>query len=291
MSHRHLSSLGRSLLLGVGAVVLLTTLLPTGLRGQEWRTIATSKRVEGEGPLAVDVRYMAGELDLRAAEAGMLYRMRLRYDENALEPIIEVADDRLRLGVRGARDGIDFEHDADGGEMALELGPTVPIDLDLEFGAVRADLDLGGLSLTGFALTTGASETRLDVSRPNRTRMERARFGVGVADFEAHRLGNLRAERIDVTAGIGDVTIDLSGSWDRDGHVSVDMKLGEVEFVLPRGVGVRLIDRGSFLSSTRVEELVRRGSDYYSENWDEAERRLTLEVDTTFGAVSVTWLR
>lgn len=250
-----------------------------------------SKRLEGEGPLTVDVRYMAGELALRAAEEGMLYRMRLRYDVDALEPITEVTDERLRLGVRSARDGIDFEHDTDGGEMELELGPTVEVDLDLEFGAVRADLDLGGLSLIGFALTTGASETRLDVSSPNRTRMERARIEVGVADFEARRLGNLRAERIDVTAGVGDVTIDLSGSWDRDGHIAVDMKLGEVEFVLPSGVGVKLIDRGSFLSSTRVEDLVRRGSDYYSENWDEAGRRLTLEVDAAFGAVSVTWLR
>lgn len=281
----------RSALLGVGSALLLTTLLPTGLRGQEWRTLAMSKRLEGEGPLTVDVRYMAGDLDLRAAEEGMLYRMRLRYDADALEPITEVTDERLRLGVRGARDGVDFEHDTDGGEMELELGPTVPVDLDLEFGAVRADLDLGGLSLVGFALTTGASETRLDVSSPNRTRMERARIEVGVADFEARRLGNLRAERIDVTAGVGDVTLDLSGSWDRDGHIAVDMKLGEVEFVLPRGVGVKLIDRGSFLSSTRVEDLVRRGSDYYSENWDEAGRRLTLEVDAAFGAVSVTWLR
>lgn len=284
-------SIRRCVLLGACAALLQAPLLPSGLHAQEWRTIATSKRLEGEGPLTVDVRYMAGELELRPADEGLLFRMRLRYDEQAVEPITEVSDGRLRLGVRGAGGGIDFEHDAGGGEMELELGPTVPIDLDLEFGAVRADLDLGGLSLTDLALTTGASETRLDVSRPNRTRMERARFEVGVADFEARRLGNLRAERIDVTAGVGDVTIDLTGSWDRDGHVTVDMKLGEVEFVLPRDVGVRLVDRGSFLSSTRVDELVRRNSDYYSENWDEAERKLVLEVDAAFGAISVSWAR
>ena len=53
------------------------------------------------------------------------------------------------------------------------------MDLELEFGAVRADIDLGGLSLTTLSVETGASESLLDVSLPNPIAMTQASSGRG----------------------------------------------------------------------------------------------------------------
>ena len=73
--------------------------------------------------------------------------------------------------------------------MELSLARGVPMNLDLEFGAVRADLDLGGLQMTGLKLQTGASESRVDISAPNPIRMSQANMEVGAADFHVRNLG------------------------------------------------------------------------------------------------------
>ena len=54
--------------------------------------------------------------------------------------------------------------------MELALSRDVAMDLDMDFGAVRADIDLGGLSLTRLEIATGASEVWSLPSRMRRPR-------------------------------------------------------------------------------------------------------------------------
>ena len=164
------------------------------------------------------------------------------------------------------------------------------MDLDLEFGAVRADIDLGGLSLTDLDLSTGASESTVDVSEPNPSRMETASFEVGAAEFTARHLGNLNAERIQLDAGVGSLTLWLDGRWQRDAHLAIDMGLGSLELRVPEGLGLRL-RKDSFLTSLDSEGLVKRGDVYESLDWDEADRRVTVDLDAAFGSVAVVWVR
>ena len=99
---------------------------------------------------------------------------------------------------------------------------------------------------------TGASETVLDMSRTNPVAMDRASLAVGAADFTARRLGNLNARRIEMSAGVGDVTIDLTGNWQQDAVVRVKMGLGALELRFPEGLGVRM-ERHTFLTSLDPE--------------------------------------
>ncbi len=164
------------------------------------------------------------------------------------------------------------------------------MDLDLEFGAVKADLDLGGLALTGLDLSTGASESTVDVSEPNTSGMQRARFEVGAADFTARHLGNLRADRIEVDAGVGSVALWFDGNWDRDSRVAIDMGLGTLELHVPEGLGIQ-IRKDSFLTALDSEGLVKRGDTYESLDWDSAARKVTIDLDAAFGSVKVVWVR
>ena len=118
-----------------------------------------ARQASNEKDLRVHVSYGAGEFSVRPAEKGLLYRMQLRYDEDVFEPHADYEGTRLRLGVENRGKSIHLGKNRSGGEMDLQLARGVPMDLDLEFGAVRADLDLGGLSLTRLELSTGASES------------------------------------------------------------------------------------------------------------------------------------
>lgn len=263
---------------------------PAVVSGQSWRTVTMSRQLpRGSDALRVSVEYGAGRLRIRPVEEGLLYRMNLRYDEDAFEPVADFSGSRLRLGVESLRRGFDIDG-RDAGRLDLELARGVPMDLDLEFGAVQADIDLGGLTLTGLELSTGASESTIDVSEPNPSAMRTASFEVGAAEFTARHLGNLNAERIVFDAGVGSVTLWLNGDWRRDANVVIDMGLGSLELRVPEGLGVRL-RKDSFLTSLDSEGLVKRGDVYESLDYDDANRKVTIDLDAAFGSVSVVWVR
>ena len=281
----------RASLLRTGSFALLTaaTLQPAPLLGQTWADATHRRAHTGEEVLDVRVRYGAGSLNLHAGDAAELYRVHLRYDQSVFEPVHVFDDGTLTVGVRGV-DGATNLRTRSGGSLDVVLSPNVETRLDMEFGAVEADVDLGGLALTELAIKTGASETRIDVSRPNSRRIEEATFEAGAAEFSATNLGNLNAERIRVNTGVGDVQVDFGGEWQRGGAVELNVGLGSVELTFPRDLGVRLM-RSGFLASVDVDGLRRQDDGYISPNWDSAEHRVTVDVTAAFGSVRVEWGR
>ena len=267
-------------------VLLLATVGPGRLDAQSWRTVTTSRQIGEERALDVRVSYGAGQSSVRPASPGTLYRMQLRYDQDLFEPRSKYDGRTLELELEGTP-SIRFWKQG-GAEMDLELAGSVPMNLDLEFGAVSAELELGGLSLTNLSVKTGASESVLEVSRPNPSTMTRASFQVGAADFTARHLGNLNARRIEVGAGVGDLTIDLTGDWRQDADVDVKMGLGSLQLVFPDGLGVKL-DHKTFLTSLDTQGLVKRGDSYYSLDWETAEHRVNVRIEAAFVSVGVSW--
>ena len=261
----------------------------TGVSAQNWGTMTASRQLAGEHEVRVHVEYGAGVLEVRPGEPGTLYRMELRYDQDVVEPetryvdgLLEIGVDRVGRGIRiGSRDGT--------GRLDLELTREVPLSLDLEFGAVRADLELGGLAIQDLDLETGASDTRIEVSELNPAELEVASIRAGAANLVANHLGNLNAERIEVEVKAGKATLDFTGEWQRNADVHVDLDLGAVDLVFPRGIGVRLVTDTS-LSSVDAQEMLRRGRDYFSLDWESAETQITVEIDARIGAIDVVWV-
>lgn len=258
---------------------------------QGWRTITSARQLQGAEPVAVEVEYGAGELEVAPARRAVLYEMEARYDERVSSPLAAY-DDRarhLRLGLSmrdGKRKGINVR---EGARTRIGLTDQVPLALDLSFGAGEAELELGGLRLQRLEVATGASETRIRFDRPNPIRAERVQIRAGAADLVVLELGNARARHVDFQGGVGSTTLDFSGVWDQNATASVQMGIGAVKLRFPRGLGVR-INRSSFLTSFDPGGLVKRGSSYYSPNWDSAEHRLDLDLSAAFGSVEVEWV-
>ncbi len=254
---------------------------------QSWRTLTSSRQASGESDVRVKVDYAAGTFSVKPGDRDLLYQMTLTYDEEHFEPVTSYRDGTLNLGIEGTRKNIDLDGDNES-RLDLQLSRGIPMSLDLEFGAVKADFDLSGIPLLNLNVSTGASESRLVINEPNPVAMEEADFEVGAASFEAQGLGNLNAERISVDAGVGNVELDLTGEWKRDGRVSVDMGLGALTLRLPTDVGIR-IRRDTFLTGFKAPGMEKRGDDYYSANWETADLQLTISVDAAFGSIEVEW--
>lgn len=270
-------------------LALLSAVAAPSVQAQNMRTVTMSRLLEDDEEVEVDVEYAVGRFTVRSVDEGLLYRMNLRYDEDHYEPIAEYSDHRLEVGVESLR-GLRRHGDRESGELELELARGVPVDLELQFGAVHAEIDLGGLELTDLDLHTGASESVIDISEPNRGHIETASFEVGAAEFTVQNIGNLNADRIELDAGVGSIVVGLGGEWQRDARLAIDMGLGALELRVPEGLGVQL-NKDSFLTALDSEGLVKRGDSYESLDWDSATRRVTIDLDAAFGSVEVVWVR
>lgn len=273
------------------AVAALAVATAPQARGQSWKEVASSRQVTDESELSVELEYGAGELTLRRGELGALYRIALRYDEETVEPVAEYEAGRLRIGLPRDADGrprrMEFGDWAHDNSLDMELAPDVPLDLNLSFGAGRADIDLTGLAVRSLELNTGASESSLRIYRANRERIRTASFNVGVADFRIHSLGNLNAEDIVVKAGLGSVALDLDGEWPADSRLTLEMGLGALSIRVPEALGVRLRNRDTFLASVSIDGLTKRGDGWRSPNWDNARRKVEIEISAALGSIEL----
>jgi hypothetical protein len=278
--------------------MMLVACLPAILAGcisgsdagaQTWRTLTTERQVQDREPLSVRIHYGAGRLEVVAAEAPTLYRMELRYDEDVVQPLAEYSreDRRVRLGVRSV-EGRSFSR-REGSTAKLQLTREVPLDLDLEFGAGKADLRLGGLQLRRLSVSTGASETTIDFDVPSPIAAERVSIEAGAADLKVTGLGNTGARTISFQGGVGSTVLDFTGGIRADTHLSVQMGVGSVTLRLPRSAGVRL-NRSSFLTSFSGAGLERQGNSYVSSNWGSADRKLTIDINAALGSIDVQWV-
>lgn len=260
---------------------------------QTWRSLTSARQRHGERALTVDVNYAVGEFRLAAAPSGTLYRMDLRYDEDRFVPVraFDPDEPRLVVGIRGpARGNIELGRTRQGAGPSLDLGlsPDIPLTLNLDLGAVRSQVDLGGLSFRGVRLRTGASETELRVGRPNPAACDTFRLEAGAASLRAWNLGNTNCRRITFEGGVGDVTLDFSGAWRGGLEADLTVALGSLTLMLPRDAGVA-VRMSRFLASFEQTGFEKRGEVYYSAGYERATRRLTLDIRATFGGVDVVW--
>jgi cell wall-active antibiotic response 4TMS protein YvqF/uncharacterized protein DUF2154 len=271
------------------AITALALLGSSGVaHAQEWRTIHTQRSFLGEELLRVTVEYGAGRLVISPDAASSLFRAKLRYDGNVFRPVnrYDESERSLRIGVEGGSvKGANLK----AGQLDLALSTRVPLELALRFGATEASLELGGLRVREASIETGASETRVSVSRPNPVECGDVRFQIGAARFEATGLANLNCENISLAGGVGEVILDFSGEWRTNTNVDVDMGLGSLTLRVPKGLGVSIRKTG-VLAAFDSEGLIKRGNVYYSENFQHAEHKLNLTIDAALGAIKVQWV-
>ncbi len=282
---------------GAGAIPLaailaggLTGLADAGrLRAQELRTISYSRQVTDEEFIEVEVQYGIGDLTVRGGAPGLLYRARMRFHEQLATPTAVYEDGRLEFGIEPVEE-MESEGLSELPSMHLELPSTVPMDLTLFFLGGTADVDLSGMPIRALDLTNGASESTVSVSEVNPERMTSAKINVGVADFTANGLGNLNASEVEVVAGLGVVTLGLDGEWPSDSHLSIGLGLGAMRIEIPASLAVRVQRDSGFFSSFVAARFEKDGDTYTSDNWEDAGRRLEIDLSATLGSVEFIWL-
>jgi hypothetical protein len=264
----------------------------TSASAQSMRSFATFRQLHGETRLHATLDYRAGGLRIAPGRATELYRMDASYDEDRYSPTstYDAASGIVTLGLQPAGEGglrvvstRQLRQDA-----TVAFAPSVDLDLDLALGAVKADIELGGLSLSELTMEAGASQAVVRFSEPNLSRCRAAEITTGAAELTVLGLGNSRCDRFALEGGMGRVTLDFAGAWTSSSAAEIKMAVGELTLRLPRKVGIRLT-LNRFLASFDPAGLVPTGNAFQSPGYDRADRKLDIDVTTAVGGVKVEW--
>ncbi len=262
---------------------LLVASLP--LSAQSWQTLSVERATLPSTELSVVVRHHAGKFSIKPTRDSVRYRATLRYDARALEPIYSYDGDSsaLRIGTRerqGASGG------RRSGNLDITLGAIGTLAIDVQATSAETQLDLTGLPITTLAVASGASNTRVRFDRPNPVRMKSLTLSTGAASIMVDRLGNANADEIVVRAGVGEVELDMAGTWQHDTELRAEVALGALTIRVPTDVGVR-VEMSRVLASFSHEGLSGQGNAYVSDNWESATHKLRIYAQTFVGFLSV----
>ena len=169
MIHRAVVAVGGILLLGAGHAA-----------AQSMHAYTATRQLHGETRLEANIDFAAGTVRLAPAKQSNLYSLKLQYDQDRFRPVSTYSSDGQRVTLRLAKIG-DWELRVPSKKQlsqtaSITLSPTVDLQLDATFGAVDAELELGGLRLRTLVLKTGASRVVARFSERNSTPCRSASF-------------------------------------------------------------------------------------------------------------------
>ena len=174
-------------------------------------------------------------------------------------------------------------------EWYVSLTDAVPIALEAELGAGKSNFDLSGLHLTELSIETGASKSTLAFDSKNKGEIDDLRIETGVSKFSAENLNNANFKRLSFESGVGSYHLDFGGELNRTVDVNINVGLGAVTIVIPKRIGVKVRYEDSWLSNFSIDDefIRKRKGTYESDNFDSAEGRMNIFIESGLGSVKV----
>lgn len=240
--------------------------------------------LENEESARVKIRFGVGELALTAGDPDRLFSGRFRYNVEEWEPEVSYEDGRLTIQQDNISGDWGFPEGNAYNGWELEFSPEIALDMEIKAGAGEGELDFTGLQLTELDLEVGAGDLEVRFDEPSETAMSDLTLNAGASTLEVHGIGNASPERVTIQGGVGDITLDLTGDWQRSADVYITAGVGSLTLRLPNNVSVEVETQGG-LASVDAPEFHRSGNAYVNDAFGDAETELRIHITTGVGSV------
>jgi len=250
--------------------------------------------------LDIEIDYGVGELTIDANSKPNLISGNIFYYPTKWDPEIKYTE-RGGTGVFSVNTNHDNKYEWDIGDdfrlgsgfknfdNSLEFSvPTgIPIEIDMDFGIGEANLDLTDLTLSRVMIDCGLGEMNVQMLKPNPMTCDFLKIDTGLGEFNAEGLGNLNAREVDIEVGMGSADIDFRGHFTNDVEIDIEVGMGSLDLVLPYNVNVRAKVHHNFLSSVDLDDFVKKGNHYLTEDWDSDRPTIYLDISVGLGSVDI----
>lgn len=238
--HSRLGSLLVALLLvGVLAAAIgwgLPAIGSAGLGAQVERTETIAEDLKGASRAEVEIRFGTGTLYLAALPEGSQQLLAGTVDLSKGEGLhLSHTNERLELRSQGSWSTGPTVTTGERKKWDLELNRDIPIDLQINTGVGRSNIDLTQINLCSLDINGGVGQATVKLA-------QRGRYNVkidgGVGEIILSLPPGLAA-RISVDGGLGGVSVDGNFSRRNDQYISPDFDTAEnrVEVSVDGGIG------------------------------------------------------
>lgn len=276
----------------VATLGLLVLVAPSPGQAQSIRDFDYSRPLRGERKLRAEIEFAAGKLVLGPASTDRLYQLSLAYDAERFQPVgsYDAGGGVVKLGVESSGQGglrVGFRN-ALPQTATIALAKSVDLTLDVSLGAAEGILELGTYRIAELTLKSGASRTTVSFAKANPGSCRSASISSGAGEVTVEQAGNSGCPRWEVHGGVGSVTLDLGGAWPADARLDLNMALGGVTLQAPNGLGLRVTLNG-FLAGFDAKGFTKSGRTYTSAGYQQAVRKVEVQVSSALGGVRVEW--
>jgi hypothetical protein len=185
--------------------------------------------------------------------------------------------------------GKDKDFDDHRRHLDIKLGDKIPVSFEIELGAGNGEIDLTGLRVKDFSISTGASSVMMNCEKPNPIFANDIVIESGVSKFSATGLGNLNFQNLKFSGGVGSYKLDLDGKLRQSADVQIEVGLGSLNVYVPQSIPSKLVYDDNWLSSFNLDEdfdKIRDGI-YETEGFQNASKRMTIRMEAGLGSVRV----
>ncbi|MFC1569207.1 hypothetical protein ACFL4L_03125 [bacterium] len=249
--------------------------------------------VQSDNLLEVIMDVDAGEISVKPNDSDNQCLIRLTYSRDQCEARVDYKEKLNILKIILDRQGWASKWDDNEDEHTqaeIFLPKDVIMSLKTKVKAGEVVLDVGGLKIQEFHLSVWAGEVSVHFDEPNKIVMEYLDINTKVGELNTSQLGNARFKKAKINGGIGEIDVDLTGDLIDKAMAKIDLDIGEANIILPCDHGIRISIGGTFgfLSSKNIDsDFYKRGRYFYSENFKEADKSLSVRITPGLGELNV----
>ena len=256
----------------------------------------------GEELLYVKIVMGKGRIYIKPAESQNLFEGDFLYDNKSPRISYESVGDEGQLYIKFSdvkdrkKDEEDYSTNISSldklfdNESELRLSPEVPVNLNMEVGVVKGELDLGGIKLKDCNLQAGVMKTNIDFSSPNRITLNNMKVEAGVGKLNMYNLGNSNFRHLSFEGGVGSYNLYFEGKFRQIADADIHIGMGTLNLYLPRNIGVRIKVDKSFLTSLNIDDIYKKNDYYYNDQWSKTAASLDISIESGVGKIAVHWL-
>ena len=236
------------------------------LKGRAGNIELQRSETDGAGYILTDYQKGSGYVDYDRQSQVLKSESKITYTLNRLSKHIQKVAPYTRAFIpRGA-------------ELDFTLNIT-----NLGYGT----MDFSDLNINHFKCDVNYGD--VDVSFPTENRSivrGAAKFHVMAGDLEVYQLGNLKAGKVKINGGAGEVTVDFGPKIYRDTEVRIDLDIGTLELIIPRGTLALISGTSRDLSAFEFKES---GKQWAPASYHRDSPTLNIKLKGPMGSLNIVW--
>lgn len=247
------------------------------------QTVTINEPLPATGQVAsVTLQMGTGTLNLSAGASG-LAEGTVRYNVADWGPVLERSGANLTIRQQTSSSTFAVQGPQIANDWDLKLG-SVPMDLTIQAGAYRGNLDLTGLFLRNLTISDGASQSEVNFREPNPEPMQLLSYRTGASTVTLRGLANANFQEMTFDGGAGDYTLDFGGVLQRPASVRIRTGVSSVRLLAPAGLNVQVTTQGGLASVQTDTGWQTSGSTYRHEGTGPL---LSISVEMGVGSLSL----